>query len=660
MKHPLPSPARVANRLVLLCTLFLACFSVASAQQNPLNRKISLHLRAVQLDDALFAIGRAGAFDFSYNAGMLPTDSIVNVDAVSEPVRRVLGGLVGDQYDIRPIGNHLLIARRKPAPPISVLPADMKLEGFLIDAETGDRVRFATVHSDLKNNTMTDENGHYALTLPGSTREVALHFSKRGFHDTLVVVRPDRMSSVTVGLRPFPNYNVPLASREVNIVGDKMPEPELMAEWFVSAQQRALAENLPGPVKVFPIQISFVPAFGTNRILSGGMVNNFSLNILAGYANGLRGVEIGGLVNIDREDVSGFQVAGLVNAVGGKTTGVQIGGLVNLVRGDVKGVQIAGLANVNAANVSGLQIAGLVNYAPRPVLGAQISGLVSYALGDLKSIQISGLSSYAKGNVGGFQIGGLNSYAEGNVRTFQIAGLSSYAKGNVGGFQIGGLSSYAKGNVGGFQISGLSSFAKGDVKGFQISGICNKAHHLKGMQIGLVNIADSSAGFQLGLININKKGYTAIEFAANETFQANFAYKAGRRAFYSILTGGARNGPRTYAFSYGAGIGSMATFNHLRVGLELTCNQVWEERVGFNDLNLLIPARASVGIRIGRMELFGGTNASLHITDARTLGGEVRSEIGSRPFWGYDDGDVKLSAWMGWQAGLRFAIGGER
>lgn len=660
MKHPLPSLARAANKALWTAAWLLLGLSLATAQTNPLNRKITLHLAGVQLDDALFAIGKAGKFDFSFNAGILPTDSVVRVDADAESVRRVLDRLIGAGYDVRNIGNHLLIAKRKPAPPISELPADLGLEGFLIDAMTGDRVRYATVHSDLRRNAMTDENGHFALTVPGSTREVALHFSKIGFHDTLVVVRPDRATSVTVGLRPFPNYNVPMASREVNIVGDRLPEPELMAEWFVSEEQRALAENLPGPVQVFPIQISLVPSIGTNRILSGGMVNNFSLNVLVGYANGLRGVEIGGLVNIDREDVSGVQVAGLVNAVGGKTTGVQIGGLVNLVRSDVNGVQIAGLANVNGADVTGLQIAGLVNYAPRPVRGAQISGLVSYALGDLKSIQISGLSSYAKGNVGGFQIGGLNSYAEGNVRSFQIGGLSSYAKGDVGGFQIGGLSSYARGNVGGFQISGLSSFAKGDVKGFQISGLCNKAHHLKGIQIGLVNIADSSAGFQLGLININKKGYTALELAANETFQANLAYKAGRRAFYTILTGGWRNGPRTYAAHYGVGFGSMATFNHLRIGLELTCHQVWEERVGFNDLNLLIPARASVGIRIGRMELFGGTNASLHITDARTFGGDIRSEIGSRPFWGYDDGDVQLRAWLGWQAGIRFALGAEK
>jgi hypothetical protein len=660
MQHRLPSPARLVNSLLLLTSLLCAAALPLSAQQNPLNRKVSLHLHKVPLDDALFAIGRAGDFDFSYNAGILPADSLVSVDAQAEPVRKVMARVIGDAYDLRPIGNHLLIARRKASPALSILPADLNLEGFLIDAETGDRVRFATVFSDTRHTTMTDANGHYLLTMPGSTREAALHFSKRGFHDTLVVVRPDRATSLTVGLRPYPNYNVPLASREVNIVGDKMPEPELMTDWFVSETQRAMTENLPGPVLAFPIQISLVPSIGTNRLLSGGMVNNVSVNILVGYANGVRGVEIGGLVNIDRADVNGVQVAGLTNAVGGNVTGVQVGGLVNLVRGNVKGLQVAGLANVNAADVSGLQIAGLVNYAPRPVLGAQISGLVSYALGDLQSIQVSGLSSYAKGDVGGFQIGGLNSYAAGKVRSFQIGGLSSYAQGDVGGFQIGGLSSYARGNVGGFQIGGLSSFAQGDVKGLQLSGLVNKARCLRGAQIGLVNIADSSAGFQLGLVNINKKGYTAIEFSANETFQANLAYKSGRRGFYTLLNGGWRQGPRTYAFTYGAGIGSMATFNHLRIGLELSCNQVVEERVGFNDLNLLMPARASVGIRIGRMELYGGTSASLHVTNARTLTGEVRSEIGGRPFWEYEADALQLRAWMGWQAGIRLALGGEK
>ena len=116
MKTHLPSLARVASRLVLLCGLGLTLLPAAKAQQNPLNRKITLHLAAVQLDDALFAIGRAGGFDFSYNASTMPTDSVVRVDADAESVRRVLDRLVGSRYDIRPIGNHLLIARRKPAP----------------------------------------------------------------------------------------------------------------------------------------------------------------------------------------------------------------------------------------------------------------------------------------------------------------------------------------------------------------------------------------------------------------------------------------------------------------------------------------------------------------------------------------------------------------
>ena len=63
--------------------------------------------------------------------------------------------------------------------------------------------------------------------------------------------------------------------------------------------------------------------------MSGAVYNRVSLNILGGYARGLKGVEFAGWFNIERENVEGLQFAGLFNAVGDTVKGMQFAGLFN-------------------------------------------------------------------------------------------------------------------------------------------------------------------------------------------------------------------------------------------------------------------------------------------------------------------------------------------
>ena len=45
------------------------------------------------------------------------------------------------------------------------------------------------------------------------------------------------------------------------------------------------------------------------------------------------------------------------------------------------------------------------------------------------------------------------------------------------------------------------------MNGLQLSAGVNYTRKLKGVQIGIVNIADTSEGYSIGLINIVRKGY---------------------------------------------------------------------------------------------------------------------------------------------------------
>ncbi|GAA0878375.1 hypothetical protein GCM10009119_13430 [Algoriphagus jejuensis] len=176
-------------------------------------------------------------------------------------------------------------------------------------------------------------------------------------------------------------------------------------------------------------QFSFVPYVGTNGMYSGNMVNDYSINLLGGYSAGTTKLEMAGLFNINRSDMTGVQMAGLFNQVGGKVDGVQLAGLFNSNLDSVKGVQLAGLANFTTGVVDGVQVAGLINFSPKKVEGVQVAGVVNFAAADLKGTQVAGLLNFATYRVKGSQIGAVN-FAN-KIDGFQL-GLINYSDSTSG------------------------------------------------------------------------------------------------------------------------------------------------------------------------------------------------------------------------------------
>ena len=108
-----------------------------------------------------------------------------------------------------------------------------------------------------------------------------------------------------------------------------------------------------------PVQLSFLPGWGTNGPLNIRETNKFSLNLVGGSSAGLDGVELGGVFNIEKKSVKGVQLAGVVNIVGDSVAGVQAAGVANTAK-QLKGIQLSGVYS-GADKVEGVQIAGVVN-----------------------------------------------------------------------------------------------------------------------------------------------------------------------------------------------------------------------------------------------------------------------------------------------------------
>lgn len=135
-------------------------------------------------------------------------------------------------------------------------------------------------------------------------------------------------------------------------------------------------------------------------------INKLSFNALVGVSRGLKGVEVGGIGNIEKEFTDGVQIGGIFNVVAGSVEGVQVAGIVNSNKGKAGATQIAGIANVVSEDVKGIQIAGIVNKA-KSGNGIQVAGITNILEGDMEGVQVAGIINKAK-NVNGTQIGFIN------------------------------------------------------------------------------------------------------------------------------------------------------------------------------------------------------------------------------------------------------------
>jgi len=153
------------------------------------------------------------------------------------------------------------------------------------------------------------------------------------------------------------------------------------AQSFSESEKPAPGGSTTEPAKQEAFQITLVPPLGMNGFHSGRTVNTVSLNLVAGYAAGVKGVELGGVLNVDRGAVQGLQAAGLANIVGGSVQGAQLAGLANIAVGPAQGAQMAGLLNYQGAGtgVKTSQLAGLLNVTPGRIRGAQVAGLLNVA-----------------------------------------------------------------------------------------------------------------------------------------------------------------------------------------------------------------------------------------------------------------------------------------
>jgi hypothetical protein len=550
--------------IILLSLLISQPAHLLMAQTNHLEKKISINFNQVKLKNALPKIGEAGGFQFSYNSEIIPGDSLVNIHAKDQPVKTILKNLVGPDIRFKVIGNHVILLSDVPLKSEKSIDHNQEytITGYIYDAQTGEIISSASIYEvDGMFVSATDAKGFYSITVPGDQDSQVLSYSKIGYADTLIIVKPKVQPSLNISLIPKARILTEnqLSGLPVSKINDRT-----LVKALVPARSLTATENIPAFEQRFG-QLSLVPFVGSNRFVSGLITNRVSLNILAGYSGGVNGVELGGFLNVVSNDMYGVQLSGFGNIVGKKSQGVQLSGFFNVDAGSFNGLQATGFSNIVTDTIRGVQLAGFSNVLHGPMYGTQVSGF----------------SNFTSQNVDGIQASGFANIALKEVKVAQVGGFGNYAK-----------------SVGGLQAAGFLNIATGISKGTQVAGFANYATEVQGLQLSVFNFADTvSTGVPIGLLSFVAKGYHSIEVSANDLLPLNISLKTGIRRFYNILTAGIQK----EFLSVGYGLGTQVRVaKRMTVSIDLTGNYLASNRRFVNSKGALVRLSPTLDFELGK------------------------------------------------------------
>ncbi|TND07839.1 MAG: hypothetical protein FD123_2829 [Bacteroidetes bacterium] len=613
-----------------LRVLFFSILSFASAivpgkAQTPvLQRVVNIEISGQRLSDALELVALKGNFHFSYNAALINGDSIVSLKAGGQTVKQVLDQLFKGKITYKERDNYLILTRT-PVQPVAARPKKKEhtgyiVSGYITDRETGKRLAYASVYDTASmSSSFSDSAGFFKLPIQKSPQQgQAIAVSKKNYLDTVIFVQPATKEAIEIMLSPGPP---PLAIEpDLHYINPEMTFNEnYWVRHFTTFRQRLAAMNIRDLTGVRSWQVSFIPGFGTSGALSSTISYRFSFNILGGYTGGVQGAEIGGLFNINRNDVRGMQLGGLFNACGGNVQGVQIGGLVNMNYGKTNAVQIGGLFNLCRDSVQGVQLAGLFNVNKKPMQGVQVAGL-----GNIQPKRIRGA---------------------------QLAGLFNVT--DTCGVQVAGLINAAKSS--GPQVAGLINAAK-TVNGAQVSGLVNVAGYVKGAQVSFLNIADSCDGATVGFLSFVRSGVHQLEISTNEAVGINLRFRTGSRQFYNIIAGGFHPVPGQFAFTAGYGVGTQARFGK-KAGLtfDASAHEVFLGNDSWQ-FNQMYRTELSFTYQLHpKVALFAGASFNANLYDTQyTPDPEFAGQIAPLSVYtkNFSSG-YRFTMWPGFQAGIR-------
>lgn len=390
------------------------------AQTPILERSISLKVNNISVPNVLEMIAKQGNFSFSYNSEIIDVNAKIDLMIVNKPLREVLNRIFKGTFNYKVRGQYIILQKNEPTKEAK----SFVLIGYVVDYQNDKTLSKVTIY-DRKSlsSSITNQYGFYRIKLSPSELPIRLTISRPDYEQGSILIKSAQTTYQDIHLRPIKqeiNFNPPIEDNSIEKMDSlkslkpRHEEALLMlpvspnafpditdesifptspifdstlyeSRWdmfkkrlgkvLVSRSQRINAQNIKDSLSR-GFQFSVLPFLGTNRLLSGSIENDYSVNLLMGYSGGVRKLEVGGLINGVRRDVEGVQLAGLANIAGGTLSGVQASSLLNIVGHNDGGLQLSAGLNTTIRESSGWQVAP-INFAHRVLEGGKQVGLIN-------------------------------------------------------------------------------------------------------------------------------------------------------------------------------------------------------------------------------------------------------------------------------------------
>ena len=249
-----------------------------------------------------------------------------------------------------------------------------------------------------------------------------------------------------------------------------------------------------------------------------------------------------------------------------------------------------------------------------------------------------------------FSLNLIGGYTAG-LNGFELGTVFNIDRHDVRSVQVAGFLNLAGGTVSGVQLAGYQNICRDTMRGVQISGVFNNAKYLKGVQIGLFNVADSSTGYSIGLISTVKHGGVCrVAVAVREVTGISVEYIQGNKNLNSILLVGYNPWSTQRPISFGYGIGKDLHL-HGAWGLytQLTGEALydWHSKLG-----ALYRLQPELEYRVSKkISLFAGPSCAVYVASAHSPSGVAwPPEWAKGPLSGIWGGNKTV--WLGFSTGI--------
>ncbi|MDR1730208.1 MAG: hypothetical protein LBR52_06060 [Prevotellaceae bacterium] len=580
--------------------LFLLLQSLC-AQHSGLRQSVSLDLHQKPLSDAFTLITQQTGIRFSYNSQQINENRKISIRVENRELSKVLPLILPASVSFKLVGKYIILSVREP------------------------KKKTAPLHTDIPENVQDQPgNSSFIKNNPDSIRlidstEVFLCLKNSFLNSGIILDSCHRV--ITLINEEEMNKKLALLALSATIAGSQIsaqtktsktesPMNQVNMESLANQKKEETRTVVETDIKgKRAAQVSFIYPVGTDGINSADYEYNTSFNVIGGRTGKVSGFELASVFNINKYSSEGVQLAGVMNHTGTLGNNEQS-----------RNVQIAGVYNFTLNGVS-TQIGGVINRTEKSP--AQIVGV--FNLADAAIIQIAGVANVSKKN------------------NAQIAGIVNAA--DTACAQISGVINLA--NSSSLQLSTINITRKG------------------GFQLGVVNVRDTADGISLGVINIVKKGgLMEVEAGGSESLHAMLSFRSGTQKLYSIITAGYNFSDNVFATGFGLGT-EITLKNRWRLNIEGIHYNLYNKNFGnwsdsddgdfreWDDYNYagLTQLRPTINYKFaGHFKIYAGPTLNLLIMDT-----DLNSDF-KAPYsiWNTTGDDVKLDAWIGFTAGIRF------